>query len=381
MATEVPPDAPVPAGDDATWARLTVVYPRSVVDAVALPPVGRSVLGRDPAGPHDHAIVHTTVSREHLELQTKPGNLAYACDHGSRNGTWIDGNRLMGTPVALRDGMVVRLGDVLAVFETGEGTSDLDGPQLVEAVPGRSATTARLRAAICRAAPESLPTLVVGEAGTGKERVVEELHRLSGRAGPLLTLNCAHLSLHDAEVELFGHVRGAFPGAETDRPGLLQAATGGTLCLQDVGELPFELQPKLLRAVETGEIVALGATDTSPIDVRIIAATQRVLAPEVEAGGFRRDLYATLSHTVVRVPSIRRRRADVFEWIDRLAQRWAEAHDQPRGPVMLTPDAAEQLLRDGWPQNLHGLDQLVHTIAEAGFPEPISTDMLSAWTA
>src|SRR5262249_13842254 len=147
-----------------------------------------------------------------------------------------------------------------------------------DALPGRSAAATALRAALAEAASDQAPVLLVGETGVGKERAAEELHRLSGRAGPLVRVNCAALAPQLVEDQLFGHVRGAFTGAGDDQPGLLRAADGGTLVLDEVGELPAELQPKLLRALEERQVAPLGSTRAVRVDVRVVAATNRDLA-------------------------------------------------------------------------------------------------------
>src|SRR6185295_11015283 len=172
------------------------------------------------------------------------------------------------------------------------------------------------------AATDPAPVLLHGESGTGKERIAGELHRLSGRKGRLIAVNCAALSRELVESQLFGHQKGAFTGATELHPGYFRAAQGGTLFLDEIGELSLEVQPKLLRAIQQGEVQAVGSTQPAHVDVRVVAATNRELQQAVNAGQFRADLYARLSLWELRVPPLRERRADLFPWIDRLHGRW-----------------------------------------------------------
>jgi transcriptional regulator with GAF, ATPase, and Fis domain len=214
--------------------------------------------------------------------------------------------------------------------------------------------------------------LILGETGTGKERLARELHRLSGRPGKLVALNCAALNAQLVESQLFGHARGAFTGASEAQPGLFRAAHEGTLFLDEVGELPLETQPKLLRALQEGEVLAVGATQPVRVDVRIVAATHRDLGRAVAAGTFREDLYARLAMVELALPPLRDRRVDLLGWIDRLAQAWAERRGVA-GTFRFDADAAEALLRFAWPLNLRGVERLVHDLGASHAPGAVIT--------
>ncbi len=290
-------------------------------------------------------------------------------DAGSRNGTSVDGRPVGDEPVGLVDQAVLRLGDVVAVYERGRTVADAEVPTPVdpEAIPGGSAVAGALRRLVARAAPDPSPCLIVGETGTGKESVVAELHRLSGRPGVLVALNCAALSPQLVESQLFGHARGAFTGAVGPQLGLFRAAERGTLFLDEIGELPLELQPKLLRAIQERQIQPVGETRAVAVDVRVVAATHRSVPDMVERGAFRRDLYARLALWEVPVPALAARRADLVAWMERLDARWRA--ERPRVEAApLTPDAevVEALLLAAWPENLRGLDRLVHRLAADG---------------
>lgn len=355
-------------------ARLTVVHPakcRVVRDLDAAP----VTLGRQPPGHADLLVPHPTLSRAHVEIRfDASSNRHWALDLGSRNGTYLQ-RLLLGTlPRPLDDGMVLRIGDVLAVYEVERDTSARHDPPEVEraAIPGDALALRALRAGVLRASQRVNPTLVIGETGTGKERIAAELHRLSRRRGELVVANCAALSPALIESQLFGHERGAFTGANQRSSGLFRAAEGGTLVLDEIGELPLELQAKLLRAIESGEIMAVGSSRIQTIDTWVIGVTNRDLAREVEAGRFRRDLYARLALTELRVPALRDRKVDLLGWLDRLL-----------GPTdgsfaaALSTGAAEAILLHAWPDNLRGLHRLV--LDHNGETAPIRAAQMPRW--
>jgi transcriptional regulator with GAF, ATPase, and Fis domain len=301
-------------------------------------------------------------------------------DLGSHNGTQVDGMALEDEPRALADGAVLRLGDVLLVFETGLALLARDGAAVARAaVPGSAAVVAQLRGALERAAVDRAPVLLIGETGTGKESISREIHRLSGRRGPLLAVNCAALAANLIESELFGYVKGAFTGADEARPGLLRSADGGSLLLDEIGELPLELQPKLLRALQEGEVQPVGGVRRVRVDVRAIAATHRDLSLDTETGRFRPDLYARLSLWEIRIPALRERRVDLLGWLERIAGAWRAEHpDAP--PVGLTVDAAEALLLSRWALNLRSLERLIRELsARECTADPVTLAELPTW--
>jgi DNA-binding NtrC family response regulator len=209
-----------------------------------------------------------------------------------------------------------------------------------------------------RVAPSPATVLIRGESGTGKELVARALHDLGERpAGPFTAINCAAIPEALLESELFGHVRGAFTSAAADRRGLFLEAGGGTLLLDELGELPASIQAKLLRALETRKIRPLGANREESFDARIVAATNRDLAADVAAGRFREDLYYRLAVIEVELPPLRARGNDVLL----LAQRFIDAHAERAGKAVkrLSVAAAEALLRYRWPGNVRELDNAI----------------------
>ena len=223
---------------------------------------------------------------------------------------------------------------------------------------GASSALQRVLDEIAMVARTDLAVLVTGETGVGKERVAHQIHALSARRDEaLIHVNCAALPEAIAESELFGHVSGAFTGAARDRAGKFEVADGGTLFLDEVGELPLTLQAKLLRAVQSGEIQRVGTDRPYSVDVRIIAATNRDLALEVERGRFRADLFHRLAAFPLRVPPLRERRED----IPLLAAHFADTARRRLGlgPVRLSEVVREHLGRAEWPGNVRELENVV----------------------
>ena len=223
---------------------------------------------------------------------------------------------------------------------------------------GVSAAMVRLREEIGLVADSDLSVLITGESGVGKEVVANAIHSASRRRDePLIHVNCAALPDAIAESELFGHLRGSFTGASSDRAGKFEIADGGTLFLDEVGELPLIVQPKLLRALQQGEIQRVGADRTLVVDVRIIAATNRDLHAEMEAGRFRPDLYHRLGAYPLHVPPLRERREDIAvlagNILDLAAVRFGH------GSLRLTPTARQALDRHSWPGNVRELDHVL----------------------
>jgi transcriptional regulator with GAF, ATPase, and Fis domain len=367
-------------------ARLRVVYPLEVKSTIPLG-VSKVVIGRGPEDPAMPRLRHATVSRSHFSIEwdtTMEGH--FGVDLGSRNGSWVDGE-VAAIRRPLIPGSVLRVGDVLLVYETGRGLGEPEAADVSkEAIPGEAPVMRLLRTQVARAAPDPSPALLIGETGTGKESIAAEIHRLSGRSGELIALNCAALSPQLVESQLFGHVKGAFTGAGDAQPGLFRAASGGSLFLDEIGELPSSLQPKLLRAIQEGEVQPVGSTRNVKVDVRVIAATNRNLAADVEAGTFRRDLYARLALWEIKIPALRERRGDLFEWIDRLYHRWIERRSSMvtgthnlEGKLGFDADAAETVLLASWRENLRGVDRMVHSLGSVGHTGPVGVNHLPSW--
>jgi diguanylate cyclase (GGDEF)-like protein len=255
--------------------------------------------------------------------------------------------------------LVSRARAALRTARTGGGAEGVATPPQEEPlVEGElivaDAQMRRLHELIGRIADAPMTVLVQGETGSGKELVAEALHRRSARReAPLVKLNCASLPETLLESELFGYERGAFTGADKRKIGYFEAAMGGTLFLDELGEMPLSLQAKLLRALERRVITRVGGTQEIPVDVRVVAATNRDLEQEIARGRFREDLFFRVSAFTLVVPPLRDRRAEIPLLAEHFARRFARELGQP-APV-ITPAAKELLARHAWPGNVREL--------------------------
>jgi transcriptional regulator with GAF, ATPase, and Fis domain len=229
----------------------------------------------------------------------------------------------------LADGDVIRCSDTIFVYSECDPFAEV-----------------RRRAEII--APSPLSLLVLGETGSGKEVLARAVHAASGRPGPFVSVNCAAIPRDLFATELFGHVRGAFSGAVQGRKGWIAASDGGTLLLDEIGDMPPELQPGLLRALEAKVVAPLGADHEVPVDLRVIAATNRDLQGAVAAGSFRSDLFARLAQFIIKVPPLRQRRTEILP----LAMEFAA---EIGFPLHLDASAAEALMLYHWPFNVREL--------------------------
>lgn len=226
-----------------------------------------------------------------------------------------------------------------------------------DTIVGKSAARVELREIITRVAPSDASVLIQGESGTGKELAARSIHAQSGRASEsMIVVNAAAIPTNLVESELFGHVRGAFTGADKERLGLFEAAHGGTLFLDEIAELPKEVQALLLRALQFGEIRPVGSTKSRTVDVRVVAATNRDLMEEVAAGRFREDLYYRLAAVTVHVPPLRDCIDDIPELIEIFLARNVAKLDRTR---RFTRDALEELACVDWPGNVRELENVV----------------------
>ncbi len=227
---------------------------------------------------------------------------------------------------------------------------------------GKSPAALRVREYIAKAAPTDIAVLITGETGTGKELAASALHAASPRrAGPFVTINCAALPCHLLESELFGHKKGAFSGADSDAPGLLRSAHGGTVLLDEIGEMPPELQAKLLRVLQDRQVRPVGGTRAVPVDIRILSSTNRDMGQAMASGAFRPDLYHRLAALHIRIPPLRDRRED----IPLLAQHFlAQMRDTLRRPgLTLTPESLHLLCAAPYPGNVRQLCNRIQTAA------------------
>jgi MoxR-like ATPase len=292
-------------------------------------------------------------------------------DAGSMNGTFLEGRRIQRE--RLEDGAVFDAGHTvfslrLAVPTPPDGAADGDSESLDDRPACmrslRPDAVARLAAFERVARTTTIPLLILGETGTGKELLAKEAHRASGRSGRFVAVNCGGLAPTLVEGLLFGHIRGAFSGATRDEAGLVRAAHGGTLFLDEVAELPPAAQATLLRVLQEREVLAVGSTVPVPVDVRVVCATHQPLDAMVAAGRFRRDLLARIDGVRHAVPSLRNRREDLGLVVAELLQRRGT---QVTPAVTLDLDAARALVAHPWPGNVRELESaLSRALALAG---------------
>jgi DNA-binding NtrC family response regulator len=298
-----------------------------------------------------------TASRHHFEIQyTERGYLVIDLD--STNGTWLDGKRI--ERAYLSSGSQVRSGQTTLTFApiAEELTVEPDHDGSLCGMVGQSVKMRQIFGLIRKIAPMDVSVVIQGETGTGKELVARAIHELSPRKrGPMVVLDCGAIPPNLIESELFGHEKGSFTGAVAARPGAFERAHGGTIFLDELGELRFDLQPKLLRVLENREVRRVGGNEVQEIDVRVIAATNRDLVKEVQQGTFREDLYFRLSVITIQLPPLRQRREDIpFIIKEALADPDVV---QRHGPKHLSPAAMAVLMGYAWPGNVRELMNVV----------------------
>ncbi|HEY3586603.1 MAG TPA: sigma-54-dependent Fis family transcriptional regulator, partial [Myxococcaceae bacterium] len=334
--------------------------------AVELTGAGEVWLGRAPpeapSGVVRLSFPDDRMSALHARLRRVLGRWVIE-DAGSKNGL-----RVRDTPqrrAVLNPGDSIECGQTFLVFDEypAEETPPALPPGAAEL--GCQSFHPDLLAgwsALARVAPTRVPVMLQGETGTGKELAARALHTWSGRGGPFVAVNCGALPEQLAESELFGVRRGAFTGAVEDRPGLVRSSSGGTLLLDEVGELPSLLQVKLLRVLQENEVQPVGAAQPVRVDLRVVTATHRDLAALVEEGGFRRDLFARLTGLEVEIPPLRDRRVDLGLLIPALLRRAGAP-----AAVHFSREAGRALFHWSWPHNVRELEKaLALAVALAG---------------
>lgn len=329
-----------------------------------LPDAGTVVIGR--GGAVDVVIDHPSISRRHALVHLEPSQ-AFLEDVGSANGSRIVSvvagdaptaqtlarNLDPGVRVALEPTSSVQLGSVVVLVRRRTEKA-LDDASVVAVSPAMK----RVFDATARVAQAPLSVLLVGETGVGKDVVARAIHAASKRReGPFVAINCAALPEHLVESELFGHEKGAFTGAVQRKTGLLEAANGGTVFFDEIGELPLAQQSKLLRAVETRTVMRVGALEPRPVDVRFIAATNRDPQKDVEEGKLRQDLYFRLSGMPISIPPLRERPEDVVPLVELFAK--AASKSLGRKTPRFAESAIAVLRGHSFPGNVRELRNVV----------------------
>ncbi len=324
---------------------LISAFPQST--ASLLPTFGLEV-GRKWFGEFD--VVDPEISGKHLRF-TRAGSTVHVEDTGSRNGTWLNGQPLArGEQVPLADGAILRLGRTLLVFrEQFHGSVEPDDAFGSMVGPYGLRRVRRALDALQRSQPRNI--LIHGETGTGKELMARNVARTLGRQDPYAAVNVAGVASGVFESQLFGHVAGAFSDARQAAKGIVQTHDGGAVFLDEIGELPLPLQPKLLRLLENREVLPVGADRPTVVDVILVAATNRDLNAMAEEGTFRRDLYARLAEAQISLPPLRQRSEDLYA----IARALLDAEIQPIRMEDIEVEAIERMMLDPWQNNVRGL--------------------------
>jgi transcriptional regulator with GAF, ATPase, and Fis domain len=327
--------------------------------------IGGDVIRVGKAPENDLVVGDETVSRVHFEIvRDAKGYLVR--DLKSTNGTFLDGAEIK--EAYLRAGSVVGAGASELKFTPFEERIEIlpsDKEQLGEMV-GRSTAMREIFGLIERIAATDATVLIEGETGTGKDMIARTLHQLSPRRdAPFIVVDCGAVAGTLIESELFGHEKGAFTGAVAGRQGAFELASGGTVFLDELGELALDLQPKLLRVLEQRELRRVGGTKTLKVDLRVIAATRKDLRSEVEKGKFREDLYFRLNVVPITAPPLRDRREDVLPLVEHFLARLSGAASGGPMPV-LSEGARAALLAHDWPGNVRELRNVLERALALG---------------
>jgi two-component system response regulator AtoC len=367
VSSDIPPDAVTMARRVRGGEGLALrVVGENLVDLFALPPVGDLVIGRGAEA--DIRIDDASISRKHALLSLGPR--VRIKDLGSANGTRIADRALeAGDWAELAFGELVDLGSVMLILMRGEAE--------MPPAPEKANAMARAQRLLDRVASGDIAVLIQGETGVGKEVFAERLHAKSKRAPrPLLRLNCGGFTESLLDSELFGHEKGSFTGADKAKPGLLEMADGGSVFLDEIGELPLGLQARLLRVLQDKKVQRVGALEPRAIDVRFISATNRDLTAEVAAGRFRQDLYYRLNGVTLSIPPLRDRIGELAG----LAQTFLTEAGGER-TLRLSRGARARLEQHVWPGNIRELRNVIERAALMCEGDEITEEDLQLETA
>jgi DNA-binding NtrC family response regulator len=311
----------------------------------------------------DFVLTDTSISRRHARVTLERGSIVVR-DLKSRNGTFLGETKVGEATVSL--GSVLRVGRTYLAVQPRWLVREVapSNARSFGELFGESLAMREIFAILERVAKSDVTLLVEGESGTGKELVARSLHAASPRSkGPYVVFDCSAVPSELAESELFGHKKGAFSGATSDRAGAFQRASGGTICLDELGELPLDLQPKLLRVLENREVRPVGDDVARPIDVRVVASTNRDLHAEAQRGRFRSDLLYRLEVVKIRMPPLRQRPEDIPGLVARLLRGKIGDGEEPAG------DNMKKLVGYAWPGNVRELRNVLERAVALATPE------------
>jgi DNA-binding NtrC family response regulator len=327
---------------------------------------------------NDLKLTDQTVSRRHCEISVR-NEKYFIRDLESTNGTQLNGTLVIEG--ILSPGSRVRLGDTEMVFEPKkkwERVTESEEPQFGE-LKGKSVAMRSVFSMLQKVASTDLSCVIVGETGTGKELAARGIHDRSARKShPFIIVDCGAVSKNLVSSELFGHEKGAFTGADKLRIGAFEASNGGTIFLDEIGELPLDLQPALLRALERREIKRLGATKHIEVNVRVVAATHRDLPAMIEKGEFREDLYYRLAEVEVALPPLRERLDDVEVIVNAMLEEHAKEGVQRK---TIDQQGMRWLMMQPWPGNVRELRNVLRRVLAMSNGSTITLDDFSAMSS
>jgi DNA-binding NtrC family response regulator len=331
--------------------RLLIVKGPDRGEAIAIADLAVTV-GSGPG--NDVLLTDPTISRRHLIIEPRAEGVILR-DVGSTNGSFVQGARFQ--ELTLGFGTEVTIGQTVLKYVPQEEHLELQpsDEESYGSLAGRDPKLRKLFRLLADVAASDATVLIEGETGTGKELFAEEIHRHSARrAGPFVVFDCGAVPKELIESALFGHLRGAFTGAVTDRPGAFEEADGGTLFLDEIGELAPEVQPALLRALDKRAVRPVGGTSYNQVSVRVVAATNRNLRAEIAAKRFREDLYYRLAVVRMHVPPLRERPDDVPLLVEHFARQFASGRE-----LEVSREELERLRRHPWPGNVRELRNVI----------------------
>lgn len=302
----------------------------------------------------DLRIQDRFVSEQHCTIFFEQGRY-FIRDNISRNGTFVNGVKTREAEI--RSGSVIRVGRTEIIFRIEHPSTNLEIDNASEfcGIVGFSSQMREMFALIKKVSPSDIPILITGETGTGKELVARAIYKNSSRSDQVfIPLNCSSFSRDVLESELFGHVKGSFTGAVNNRKGIFEEATDGTVFLDEIGDMPLDLQAKILRTIEYGEIRSVGSNRPITVNTRIISATNRDLESACKKNLFREDLFYRLSVVHLHIPPLRERREDIIPLAERFLKRFAPTRD-----LLLTPMTKEKLISYNWPGNVRELKNVM----------------------
>jgi DNA-binding NtrC family response regulator len=331
--------------------RLLIVKGPDRGETIAIAELAMTV-GSGPG--NDILLSDPTISRKHLVIEPRTEGVI-ARDLGSTNGSFVQGARFQ--ELTLGFGTEVTIGQTVLKYVPSEEALELlpADEETYGSLAGRDPKLRKLFRLLADVASSDATVLIEGETGTGKELFAEEIHRHSARrAGPFIVFDCGAVPKELIESALFGHLRGAFTGAVTDRPGAFEEADGGTLFLDEIGELAPEVQPALLRALDKRAVRPVGGTNYTQVSVRVVAATNRNLRAEIAAKRFREDLYYRLAVVRMHVPPLRERPDDIPLLVEHFSRQFSGGRK-----LDVSKEALERLRHHDWPGNVRELRNVI----------------------